>query len=92
MIAESIHQARSRFRGRSLLNCSAIPSKFICSELFDYAERVYGSEAIGKCRQVRSCNGGTLFLDEISDVCRNVRAALLQVLQEMEITRLGVSV
>ncbi len=91
MIAESIHQASSRVRGPFVaVNCAAIPSELICSELFGYAEGAYtGAKRSGNAGKFEAANGGTLFLDEISDLSRSAQAALLRVLQEMEITRLG---
>jgi DNA-binding NtrC family response regulator/DNA-binding GntR family transcriptional regulator len=91
MIAESIHQASSRFSGPFVaVNCAAIPSELICSELFGYAEGAYtGAKRSGNIGKFEAADGGTLFLDEVSDLSPNAQAALLRVLQEMEITRLG---
>jgi sigma-54 dependent transcriptional regulator, acetoin dehydrogenase operon transcriptional activator AcoR len=91
LFAQSIHSASAR-RDRSFLavNCGAIPSELIESELFGYAGGAYsGARREGSAGKFEAADGGTLFLDEIGELPPTAQTALLRALQEGEITRVG---
>ena len=72
------------------INCAAIPSELIESELFGYEEGAFtGAKKGGKVGAFELADGGTLLLDEIGEVPYQVQAKLLRALQEGEITRIG---
>ena len=72
------------------INCAAIPSELLESELFGYAEGAFtGAKKGGKKGKFQMANGGTLFLDEIGDMPLPLQAKLLRVLQQRELVRLG---
>lgn len=72
------------------INCAAIPSELLESELFGYEEGAFtGARRGGKIGKFESANGGSIFLDEIGDMPLAMQAKLLRVLQEKEIERVG---
>ena len=72
------------------INCGAIPSDLLESELFGYEEGAFtGAKKGGKIGKFELANGGTLFLDEIGDMPLSMQVKLLRVLQEKEIERVG---
>ncbi|GAV24932.1 sigma-54-dependent Fis family transcriptional regulator [Carboxydothermus islandicus] len=91
VIARYIHQLSERRDGPFIaLNCAALPPNLIESELFGYVEGAFtGAKKGGQPGKFELANGGTIFLDEISDMPLNVQAALLRVLQEREVCRIG---
>ena len=90
LVAHQIHEKSSRAKGPFVeVNCAAIPSELIESELFGHEKGSFTSavkQHIGKFEQA---NGGTLFLDEIGEIPTHVQVKLLRVLQEGEVERLG---
>ena len=90
LIANAIHQNSDRKRARFLpINCAAIPSNLIESELFGHERGSFtGAEKVhqGKFEQA---TGGTLFLDEIGELTLDLQAKLLRVLEERVVTRVG---
>jgi len=91
LFSQSIHQESDR-RDRPFIpvNCSAIPSNLMESELFGYVEGAFtGAVKGGKAGLFEMANTGTLFLDEIGDLSYEVQAKLLRVLQEGSIRRVG---
>ena len=72
------------------INCAAIPSELLESELFGYAEGAFtGAKKGGKKGKFQMANGGTLFLDEIGDMPLHMQAKILRVLQEGEVEPVG---
>ena len=90
LVARAIHYNSPRL-GKSFLalNCAAIPSELLESELFGYEKGAFTGAAERKIGKFEQASGGTLFLDEIGDMPLDLQAKLLRVLQEKEITRTG---
>ena len=91
LFAQSIHQASLR-RDKAFvaLNCSALPTQLLESELFGYVEGAFtGARKEGKPGLIELAHGGTLFLDEIGDMEIGLQARLLRVLEERQVMRLG---
>src|SRR6185369_8215204 len=90
LVARWIHEKSSRASGPLVeVNCAAIPSELIESELFGHEKGSFTSaikQRIGKFEQAES---GTLFLDEIGDMSLAAQAKVLRALQEHKITRVG---
>ncbi len=90
MVARAIHRASARsdkpFVG---MNCAAIPSNLLESELFGYEKGAFTGAYKEKRGKFEIANGGTIFLDEIGDMDKAMQAKLLRVLQEQEIERIG---
>jgi transcriptional regulator of acetoin/glycerol metabolism len=91
MIAQSIHNASARAGGPFVaVNCGSIPEELIDSEFFGYEEGAFtGARRGGSIGKFEHANRGTIFLDEVSELSPRSQAALLRVLQEMEIVRVG---
>ena len=92
VIARAIHEASPRRHNRFVaLNCAAIPSALLESELFGHERGAF----TGACAQTKGrfqmADGGTLFLDEIGDMPLELQPKLLRALQEREFERLGSS-
>ena len=94
LIASAIHYRSPNFRGPLItVNCAAIPSELIESELFGYAPGAFsGAGKKGKTGLVEEAAGGTLFLDEIGELPQSAQAKLLRFLQEGEFYALGSTV
>src|SRR5467141_1520182 len=90
LISQAIH-ALSRRRARNFvkLNCAAIPSGLLESELFGHERGAFTGAITRKLGRFELANGGTLFLDEIGDIPPELQPKLLRVLQEQEFERLG---
>ncbi|MFQ5448741.1 MAG: sigma-54-dependent transcriptional regulator, partial [Saprospiraceae bacterium] len=90
LVARWIHEKSHRSKGPIVeVNCAAIPSELIESELFGHEKGSFTSahkQRIGKFEQA---NGGTIFLDEIGDMSLDAQAKVLRALQESKITRVG---
>lgn len=90
LVARKIHELSNRKEGPMVeVNCAAIPSELIESELFGHEKGAFTSavrQHIGKFEQA---NGGTLFLDEIGDMSLSAQAKVLRALQENRIARVG---
>jgi transcriptional regulator with PAS, ATPase and Fis domain len=91
LFAQSIHMASNRCDGPFVrVNCGAIPSELIESELFGYEEGAFtGAKRGTKIGKFELAEGGTIFLDEISSLSLSLQPKLLAVLQNREIERIG---
>ncbi|HKB89122.1 MAG TPA: sigma 54-interacting transcriptional regulator, partial [Opitutaceae bacterium] len=90
LIARAIHK-RSKRADRAFIgvNCAAIPPLLIASELFGHEKGAFTGATQRRLGRFESANGGTIFLDEIGDLPGEIQIALLRVLQEREIERVG---
>ncbi|MER3471700.1 MAG: response regulator [Chitinophagaceae bacterium] len=90
LVARWIHEKSSRAEGPLVeVNCAAIPSELIESELFGHEKGSFTSAIKQRIGKFEQANGGTLFLDEIGDMSLNAQAKVLRALQEGKITRVG---
>ena len=91
VLAQAIHNYSIRKNNKFVaINCGAIPSNIIESELFGYEDGTFtGGKKGGKIGKIELANGGTLFLDEIGEMPLDMQVKLLRVLQEGRLTRLG---
>ncbi len=91
IFAQAIHNRSDRRAGPFIaVNCGAIPRELIGSELFGYTEGAFtGAKRGGKAGKFELACGGTLFLDEIGDMPLEQQVALLRVLQERKVNRIG---
>ena len=91
IIARTIHQLSPRCEGPFVaLNCASLSPSLIESELFGYVEGAFtGASRGGRPGKFELADKGTIFLDEIGDMPMNVQVALLRVLQEKEVSRIG---
>jgi len=90
LAAQAIHEASSRRKGPFVaINCGAIPSHLVQSELFGYEKGAFTGANQRKIGWIEQAQGGTLFLDEIGDLPLESQVALLRFLQQGTITRLG---
>ncbi len=90
LVAHQIHEKSSRAKGPFVeVNCAAIPSELIESELFGHEKGSFTSAIKQRIGKFEQANGGTLFLDEIGDMSLSAQAKVLRALQENRITRVG---
>ncbi|HYZ85595.1 MAG TPA: sigma-54-dependent Fis family transcriptional regulator [Bryobacteraceae bacterium] len=90
LIARAIHKRSKRAeRAFIAVNCAAIPPSLIASELFGYERGAFTGAIQRRLGRFESANGGTIFLDEVGDLPPEIQIALLRVLQEREIERVG---
>jgi two-component system, NtrC family, nitrogen regulation response regulator NtrX len=90
LVARWIHEKSNRAAGPLVeVNCAAIPSELIESELFGHEKGSFTSAIKQRIGKFEQANGGTLFLDEIGDMSLNAQAKVLRALQEGKITRVG---
>jgi formate hydrogenlyase transcriptional activator len=90
LIARAIHK-RSKRAARPFIgvNCGAIPTSLIASELFGHEKGAFTGAAQRRLGRFEAAHGGTIFLDEVGDLPPDIQIALLRVLQEREIERVG---
>src|SRR5947209_611832 len=91
LVAREIHERNSTRRNGAFVavNCAALPSELIESELFGHEKGAFTGAAARREGKFEQADGGTLFLDEIGDMSHNVQAKLLRALEERRIERLG---
>lgn len=90
LVARWIHEKSNRSDGPFIeVNCAAIPSELIESELFGHEKGSFTSAVKQRIGKFELANGGTLFLDEIGDMSMSAQAKVLRALQENRITRVG---
>ncbi|WP_018620332.1 sigma-54-dependent transcriptional regulator [Spirosoma luteum] len=90
MVAKQIHEKGSRATQQLVeVNCAAIPSELIESELFGHERGAFTGAASRRVGKFEQADGGTLFLDEIGDMSLSAQAKVLRALQENKITRVG---
>ncbi|MCU0554177.1 MAG: sigma-54-dependent Fis family transcriptional regulator [Syntrophales bacterium] len=91
VFAQAIHNESGRSAGPYVaINCAAIPRDLIASELFGYSEGAFtGSKRGGNQGKFELADGGTIFLDEIAEMPLELQAALLRVIEDKSITRIG---
>ncbi|HPG11466.1 MAG TPA: sigma-54 dependent transcriptional regulator [Chitinophagaceae bacterium] len=90
LVARWVHEKSNRAAGPMVeVNCAAIPTELIESELFGHEKGSFTSAVKQRIGKFESANGGTLFLDEIGDMSASAQAKVLRALQEGKITRVG---
>ncbi len=90
LVARWLHEKSNRASGPLVeVNCAAIPSELIESELFGHEKGSFTSAIKQRIGKFEQANGGTLFLDEIGDMSLSAQAKVLRALQEAKITRVG---
>jgi DNA-binding NtrC family response regulator len=90
LVAHQIHEKSNRSKGPFVeVNCAAIPSELIESELFGHEKGSFTSAIKHRIGKFEQANGGTIFLDEIGDMSLSAQAKVLRALQENKITRVG---
>jgi two-component system nitrogen regulation response regulator NtrX len=90
LIARAIHEKSPRREHPFItLNCAAVPSELIESELFGHEKGAFTGAAVRHLGKFEQADGGTLFLDEIGDMPVAMQAKLLRVLEEGEVERVG---
>ena len=90
LVAHWIHQKSNRNKAAMVeVNCAAIPSELIESELFGHIKGAFTSANKDRAGKFETANGGTLFLDEIGDMSLSAQAKVLRALQENRVQRVG---
>ncbi|GGZ36940.1 Fis family transcriptional regulator [Echinicola pacifica] len=90
LVAHWLHQKSTRDKAPFIaVNCAAIPSELIESELFGHEKGAFTSANKQRQGKFEQANGGTIFLDEIGDMSLSAQAKVLRALQEHKITRVG---
>jgi PAS domain S-box-containing protein len=90
LVARAIHHMSSRKENSFIkLNCAAIPSGLLESELFGHEKGAFTGAVTKKVGRLELADGGTLFLDEIGEIPLDLQPKLLRVLQDQEFERLG---
>tara|TARA_B110001450_G_scaffold62618_1_gene59432 strand:+ start:14908 stop:16071 length:1164 start_codon:yes stop_codon:yes gene_type:complete len=90
LVANQIHLNSSRCEGPFIeVNCAAIPSELIESELFGHIKGAFTSAVNDKIGKFEAADGGTIFLDEIGDMSLSAQSKVLRALQEHKIQRVG---
>jgi len=90
LVAHWLHEKSERAKGPMIeVNCAAIPSELIESELFGHVKGAFTSAVKDREGKFEAANGGTIFLDEVGDMSLSAQAKVLRALQENKIQRVG---
>ncbi|MCG2420454.1 sigma-54 dependent transcriptional regulator [Aequorivita sp. F47161] len=90
LVAHWLHQKSDRSTGPMIeVNCAAIPSELIESELFGHVKGAFTSANKDRAGKFEAANGGTIFLDEVGDMSLSAQAKVLRALQENKVQRVG---
>jgi transcriptional regulator with GAF, ATPase, and Fis domain len=90
LVAHWLHQKSERSNGPMIeVNCAAIPSELIESELFGHVKGAFTSANKDRAGKFEAANGGTIFLDEVGDMSLSAQAKVLRALQENKVQRVG---
>jgi two-component system nitrogen regulation response regulator NtrX len=90
LVARAVHRQSTRAKKPFVeVNCAAIPSELIESELFGHMKGSFTGAVQDRAGKFEQADGGTLFLDEIGDMSLNAQAKVLRVLQDNVVTRIG---
>lgn len=90
LVAHWLHEKSERSKGSLIeVNCAAIPSELIESELFGHVKGSFTGANKDRAGKFEAANGGTIFLDEIGDMSLSAQAKVLRALQENKISRVG---
>ena len=90
LVAHWLHQKSERSNGPMIeVNCAAIPSELIESELFGHVKGAFTSANKDRAGKFEAANGGTIFLDEVGDMSASAQAKVLRALQENRVQRVG---
>lgn len=90
LVAHWLHEKSMRFKAPMIeVNCAAIPSELIESELFGHVKGSFTGANKDRAGKFEAANGGTIFLDEIGDMSLSAQAKVLRALQENKIARVG---
>lgn len=90
LVAHWVHEKSERSKGPFIeVNCAAIPSELIESELFGHVKGAFTSANKDRAGKFEAANGGTIFLDEIGDMSLSAQAKVLRALQEGKVQRVG---
>lgn len=90
LVAHWLHEKSERSKGAMIeVNCAAIPSELIESELFGHVKGSFTGANKDRAGKFEAANGGTIFLDEIGDMSLSAQAKVLRALQESKISRVG---
>jgi two-component system, NtrC family, nitrogen regulation response regulator NtrX len=90
LVARAVHRGSPRAPGPFIeVNCAAIPSELIESELFGHMKGSFTGAISDRAGKFEQADGGTLFLDEIGDMSLAAQAKVLRVLEDSELTRIG---
>ena len=90
LVAHWLHEKSERSKGPMIeVNCAAIPSELIESELFGHVKGSFTGANKDRAGKFEAANGGTIFLDEIGDMSLSAQAKVLRALQENKISRVG---
>ena len=90
LVAHWLHQKSNRSKNQMIeVNCAAIPSELIESELFGHVKGSFTGANRDRAGKFEAANGGTIFLDEIGDMSLSAQAKVLRALQENKISRVG---
>jgi two-component system, NtrC family, nitrogen regulation response regulator NtrX len=90
LVAHWLHEKSERAKGPMIeVNCAAIPSELIESELFGHKKGSFTGAVSDKAGKFEAAHGGTIFLDEVGDMSLSAQAKVLRALQESKVTRVG---